>query len=173
MSSDTPKNIVLIGMPGAGKSTIGVLLAKAMCREFIDTDLYIQSKESRKLQDIIDSQGMAFFCLLEEKYVTGLSFRNAVIATGGSVVYSRAAMEHLGGSGTICHLYLPLASLEERLSNFDDRGVVRRPGQSLSDLFEERMPLYRKYSDMEIDCTGKGHDELVSLILANIDGRQG
>jgi shikimate kinase len=161
----------LTGMPGVGKSTVGVLLAKVMCRDFIDTDLHIQSRENRTLRDIIDNEGMAFFRKVEERYVIALSCHNSIIATGGSVVYSEKAMKHLQSLGTVLHLFLPLEFLRARLSNFSERGIVRRPDQDLSDLFRERIPLYRKYSRMEIDCAARGHDELVSLILAKLGER--
>lgn len=169
MSRRKERNFVLIGMPGVGKSTIGVLLAKAVCRELIDTDLLIQSKEHRALQDIIDREGVAAFLKLEERYVIGLSKRKAVIATGGSIVYSDAAMKHLGRSGLICHLFLPLGLLEERLSNFHERGIVRRPDQRLADLYHERIQLYRSYAGLEIDCTGLGHEGVLSSLLARIE----
>ena len=146
MRGDKEKNIVLIGMPGAGNSTVGVLLAKVMCRDFIDTDVSIQSKENRSLQEIIDTLGTDSFRRIEERYVASLLCHRTIIATGGSVVYSEPAMAHLKDSGIICHLFLPLEHLEKRLTNFRERGVVRRPGQDLFDLFHERISLYRNPS---------------------------
>jgi len=165
------KNLILIGMPGVGKSTVGVLLAKAASREFIDTDVWIQSRESRRLQDIIDTMGMEAFCALEERSILALAIHNAVIATGGSVVYSEAAMRHLKAGGVAIHLDLDLPSLEKRLTNLDSRGVVRAPSQSLAGLFAERQPLYRRHADLTVDCAGKTHEEVVESILRIVDCR--
>ena len=161
-------NIVLIGMPGVGKSTVGVLLAKFTSRDFIDTDVYIQTKEGRSLQDIIDRDGLASFCQLEERHVTLISCKACVIATGGSVVYSSAAMKYLGSSGIIIHLDLDFPSLEKRLTNLSSRGVVMAPGQTLAQLFKERQPLYKKYADLIIDCAGRTHEEVVAEILRGL-----
>ena len=153
-------------MPGAGKSTCGVLLAKALSRGFLDTDVYIQAREGRRLQETIDALGTAEFCRLEERHVLSLSCSGCVIATGGSVVYSLAAMEHLSSSGVIIYLRLPLAALEKRLSDLDVRGVVMAPGQTLRELFEERTPLYRRYAEITIGCEDLTHEEVVREIIA-------
>jgi shikimate kinase len=158
-------NIVLIGMPGVGKSTLGVLLAKATSRGFIDTDVSIQSREGRPLQDIIDADGPAGFRRVEERSVLALHCRHTVIATGGSVVYSAPAMAHLRALGVIVHLHLPLARLRERLPDFRSRGVVKVPGQSLRSLFAERDPLYRRYADVTVACAGKRHEAVVDEIV--------
>lgn len=163
LSSD--KNIVLIGMPGVGKSTIGVILAKVISRNFIDTDVYIQGREGKRLQEIIDKNGLEYFCRIEERYIVSLSCKGTVIATGGSVVYSNKAMDYLRKSGIIIHLYLPFDMLEKRLKNFAERGVVMKKGQSLDQLFDERMPLYKQCADKTIDCTWKNHEEVISEIL--------
>jgi len=160
------RNIVLIGMPGAGKSTCGVLLAKSLSRGFLDTDVYIQAREGGRLQRIIDARGTAEFCRIEVAHVLSLSRRGCVIATGGSVVYSPAAMAHLSSSGVIVYLKLALAELEKRLSNMDSRGVVMAAGQTLRGLFEERRPLYERYADAAIDCTGLSHEEVVRGIAS-------
>ena len=165
----TPEqNVVLIGMPGVGKSTVGVLLAKALSRQFVDTDLVIQAGECRRLQDIIDMDGIATFRALEERYVLMLSCRGDVIATGGSVVYSAAAMEALESRGVVVHLDLPLDILEERIANLDMRGVVRATGQSLADLYEERVPLYRRYADVTVACAGLDHEGVTAAIQARL-----
>ena len=164
------KNIVLIGMPGVGKSTVGVILAKVMLRNFIDTDVYIQAQEGNSLQEIIDAEGLNAFCGIEERYVISLRCKETVIATGGSVVYSEPAMNHLKSSGIVIHLYLPLHLLEKRLTNLGNRGVVMKSGQALSELFNERLSLYRRYADRTIDCTGKNHDDVVSEVLLKLDG---
>ena len=163
MSRD--RNIVLIGMPGVGKSTVGVLLAKATWRRFIDTDVVIQAREGERLQTLIDSRGAAAFRALEERHVLSLDLRGHVIATGGSVVYSRPAMEHLGSSGVVVHLDLPFELLERRVTNLGSRGVVIEPGQTLRDLHEERRPLYRRYAHVTIDCTGLSHEEVVAAVI--------
>ena len=115
--TERDNNIVLIGMPGVGKSTVGVLLAKALSRDFTDTDLYIQSRECRRLQDILDGHGRDIFLTLEERYILTLDCRGHVIATGGSVVYSEPAMDHLADAGIIVHLDLPFDQLERRINN--------------------------------------------------------
>jgi len=155
-------------MPGVGKSTLGVLLAKASGRDFIDTDVRIQAREGRALQDIIDTDGVAVFRRIEERAVRELQCNATVVSTGGSVVYSPPAMQHLRTLGTIVHLALPLPLLRSRLQDFGTRGVVMQPGQSLEDLFAERDPLYRRYADVTVDCSGKRHEEAVGEILKKI-----
>jgi len=162
-------NIVLIGMPGAGKSTVGVLLAKALSRDFLDTDVYIQAKQRRTLQEIIDQDGLPAFCRIEERHVRSLKCRTSVIATGGSVVYSPAAMARLQASGIIIHLDLDLPALEKRLTDLSSRGVVMGPGQTLPQLFAEREPLYRKYADLTIDCAGCTHEEIVGMMVRRLN----
>lgn len=163
-----PRNIVLIGMPGVGKSTIGVILAKYMSFNFIDTDVYIQSKEGRGLQEIIDKDGIEHFSLLEERYVLSLSCMDCVIATGGSVIYSDKSIMHLKASGIMVHLYLPFDLLKRRLMNFASRGVVIKPDQNLRDLFEERIPLYKHHENIRIDCGNLSHEEVICNIMAEI-----
>jgi len=159
------KNIVLIGMPGVGKSTVGVLLAKLTSREFIDTDVVIQAREQRRLQDILDKEGKAAFCRIEEKHILALDCRSHVVATGGSVVYSDPAMQYLKRGGVTVYMTLPLPLLEQRLTNLDIRGVVREAHQSLAVLFEEREPLYRQYADVTVDCTGLNHEQTTLAIV--------
>jgi shikimate kinase len=162
-------NIVLIGMPGAGKSTVGVLLAKALSRDFLDTDVYIQAREGRTLQEIIDQDGLEFFRRIEERHVRSLKCRSSVIATGGSVVYYPAAMAHLRASGLLIHLDLGLPVLRKRLINLPTRGVVRVPGQSLAQLFAERQPLYRTYAHLAIDCSRSSHEDIVRKIVRRVN----
>jgi shikimate kinase len=161
-------NLVLIGMPGVGKSTVGVLLAKATSRDFVDIDVYIQAKEGRTLQEIIDQGGMEAFCRIEERHVLSLACHSSVIATGGSVVYYPAAMEHLGASGFIIHLDLEISALERRLTDLDSRGVVMAPGQDFSQLFAERRPLYQRYAQLTIDCAGHTHERIVTEITRRL-----
>ncbi len=158
-------NLVLIGMPGVGKSTLGVLLAKASARDFVDTDVLLQRRESRNLQHILEQDGPLGFRALEEKAVLALHTTDTVIATGGSVVYSTSAMRHLQSAGRVVYLNLPLGLLMERLTNLGSRGVVRVPGQSMQDLYAERAPLYERWAEFTIDCSRKTHEELVEEIL--------
>lgn len=161
-------NIVLIGMPGVGKSTIGVLLAKELSRGFTDTDVFIQSRECRRLQEILDGEGRDTFLTLEERYVLTLDCRGHVIATGGSVVYSADAMEHLAGAGAIVHLDLPFGPLERRISNLPTRGVVMASGQTLRTLYDERQPLYQRYADISVPCEDLTHDETVLAVVERL-----
>ncbi|HRS12814.1 MAG TPA: shikimate kinase [Sedimentisphaerales bacterium] len=159
------RNIVLIGMPGVGKSTIGVLLAKALGCHFLDTDVFMQAMQGRSLQEMIDRDGLAAFCQAEEDYVLCLDVMNTVIATGGSVVYSEHAMRHLAEHGVIVHLDLPVERIEERIRNLQTRGVVMEKGQTIRSLYAERDPLYRRYARITIDGTDKNHDRIVTEIL--------
>ncbi|MFB3894570.1 MAG: shikimate kinase [Phycisphaerae bacterium] len=163
-----PRNIILIGMPGVGKSTCGVLLAKATGRGFIDTDVYIQVGTGRGLQEIIDAEGLDAFRKLEEQYILCLDCKNSVVATGGSVVYSPPAMAHLKSAGRVVFLDLPLADIIKRIGDLAIRGIVMAKGQSLSSLYAERLPLYRKYADITIDCQGLNQDQVVGAILARL-----
>jgi len=165
----TDQNIILIGMPGAGKSTVGVLLAKALSLDFVDTDVLIQAKEGRRLQDIIEASGLDEFLALEERHVLALEIRGAVIATGGSVVYSEGAMNHLKELGRIVYLQIPLSELEARITDMDARGVVIEPWQNLADLYHERLPLYEAYADLSVDCAGLNQDQVVSRLRSAIE----
>ena len=163
------RNVVLIGMPGVGKSTVGVLLAKAMGLEFIDTDVLIQARQGRALQEIIDAEGTEVFCRIEEGHILSLDLRSHVIATGGSVVYSPAAMRHLKRTGVTVFLDLNLPALEKRIRNLRTRGIVMEPGQSLAEIFEKRLPLYRRYGDLTVDCAGRTQDQTVAEIVSLLD----
>lgn len=157
-------NIVLVGMPGAGKSTIGVLLAKAAGKIFIDTDLIIQQRYNRLLQDIIEAEGIKNFLLKEEDTVMALDVRNHVIATGGSVIYSNPAMNHLKRDGLIVYLKLRFDEIENRIKNITSRGIVMVKGQTLAGLYNERLPLYEKHADIIINCSGKHIEDIVTEI---------
>lgn len=163
-------NIILIGMPGAGKSTIGVLLAKALSWDFVDTDLVIQAAEGARLQEIIDSRGLSAFRSVEEAHVLRLDADNTVISTGGSVPYSEKAMAHLKAKGIVVYLETTLDVLEKRIANMDSRGIARAPGQSFAKLYEERAPLYERYADITIVCGDKGHERIVQSILDVVNG---
>jgi shikimate kinase len=168
--SERGDNIVLVGMPGAGKSTVGVLLAKAASMDFLDTDVVIQSAEGRRLQAILDEVGVLAFRRMEERHCLGISPGRTVVATGGSVVYGRAAMEHFRRLGRIVWLDLPLDSLRARLTNLDSRGVVMWPGQTIETIHVERTPLYRRWADVTIGCARKSQERIVEEILARMDG---
>ncbi|MHC2066064.1 shikimate kinase [Bremerella sp. T1] len=154
MTPEVGTNVTLIGMPGSGKSTIGVVLAKRINRQFVDTDLVIQTTQQRTLQQIMDSEGFDAFCQIEEEAVLSLDVQHHVIATGGSVCYGAEGMAHLHRLGKIVFLKTSLATLEKRLSNMATRGIALKPGQSLEDLFHQRNALYAKYADITIDCEG-------------------
>lgn len=159
------KNIVLIGMPAVGKSTIGVLLAKTLGFAFIDTDLVIQQNTGRLLQDIIDKDGLDAFCIDEERAICSVSGEsNTVIATGGSAVYSRDAMLFLKQHGIVYYLSLPIDELTKRLKNITTRGIAKRPEDTLEDVFNRRAELYREYADVTIGCFGKSPEETVAEI---------
>ncbi|MBQ8297017.1 MAG: shikimate kinase [Ruminococcus sp.] len=162
-------NIVLIGMPGVGKSTVGVILAKILGYKFIDTDIVIQNAENKLLKEIIHQEGVDGFINAENRSVSRLNAENSVIATGGSVVYGEAAMKHLSENGIIIYLKLDYNRLRRRLGNIKNRGVVIRPGQTLSELYNERVPLYEKYADIIIDENGCNIEKTVNNILAELD----
>ncbi len=154
-------NIILIGMPGAGKSTVGVVLAKKIGFKFIDSDLVIQEKYGKLLHELIEENGVEGFWKIENDVNASLDAHKSVIATGGSVIYGQGAMEHLQELGKVVYLKLPLEEVAERLGDLNARGVTLMPGQSLSDLFEERTPLYEKYAHLVIECSGKELREIV------------
>lgn len=155
------KNVVLIGMPGAGKSTIGVVLAKNMGISFLDADLLIQEQEGKKLHELIEMHGMEGFLEIEGRVNASLSPKAAVIATGGSAVYSAQAMEHLRSIAMVCYLKLSYESIEERLGDLAERGVVLREGETLRELYDERVPLYEKYANLTVECENKNIREIV------------
>lgn len=159
------RNVVLIGMPACGKSTIGVLLAKALGFTFIDTDIVIQQETGRLLQDIIDSEGLDAFCIAEERAICSVKNESGcVIATGGSAVYSRTAMLHLKEHGLVYYLSLPTEEVEKRLTNIKSRGIAMRRGDTIEDVFRRRRALYEEYADITIDCLGKTLEETVGEI---------
>ncbi len=164
-------DIILIGMAGVGKSTAGVLLAKETMRSFADTDVMIQSDQGRTLQQIIDSDGVRAFLKIEEAFILGLKLDSHVIATGGSVVYSATAMNHLKASGPIVHLDLDLELIEKRLLDMRTRGLVISKGQTLTELYAERQPLYRRWADVTIDCRDLTQDQVVASILRKLGPR--
>ena len=166
MPLNANENVVMIGMPGVGKSTIGVLLAKQLRYSFLDTDLLIQSTEGKILQQLIQKHGISGFCELEERYIQSVAVDSHVVATGGSVVYGEGAMRHLKANGIVVHLDLSLDRLTRRLDDLDARGVAIAPGRDLSDLYAERQPLYKKYADLTVATDGLTPDAVVSHIMA-------
>ncbi|NLP15284.1 MAG: shikimate kinase [Clostridium sp.] len=161
-------NIVLIGMPGAGKSTIGVLLAKALKMPFIDTDLLIQQKYNMFLQDIIDKYGIKRFLSIEEEVAVSIDLKNHVIATGGSVVYSDAALKHFKRDGFVVYLKLRFDEIEKRISNISSRGIAKEKDKTLMELYNERIPLYEKYADITVNCSDMNIEASVSEIIKRI-----
>ncbi|UCC22947.1 MAG: shikimate kinase [Planctomycetota bacterium] len=161
-------NIILIGMCGVGKSTVGVLLAKELGCRFIDTDVFVQVLENKALQQMIDEVGIGAFCKIEEKHVLSIDVNNAVIATGGSVVYSEKAMSHLRTGGVIVHLDLGFEEIEKRVKNLYTRGVVMEKGETLRSLCRKRQPLYRKYAQLTVDCSSKTQEDIVSEITERL-----
>ena len=153
MKTEVKDNIVLIGMPGAGKSTLGIVLAKILNKNFIDADLVIQNQTDRTLQKIIDAMGPEGFIEIENAVLRDLEAENSVVATGGSAVYSDEAMKHLADIGTIIYLEISFDSLKERLGDLQERGVVLKGGVSMSlrELYDERKPLYEKYADITVN----------------------
>ena len=162
-------NIILIGMPTAGKSTVGVILAKVLGYQFIDSDLIIQTQEDKLLKDIIKEQGVDGFLSIENQVNASIEAKNSIIATGGSVVYGEEAMQHLRSIGTVVYIKLSFEAINERLGNVKQRGVVLRKGQTLRELYDERMPLYEKYAHIVVDAEKLGVEELVSKITSLVE----
>lgn len=159
------RNIVLIGMPGAGKSTVGVVLAKSLGMRFIDTDILIQERTGRMLQAILDEDGPEGFRRIEEETVLSLHAEHAVIATGGSVVCSEAAMVHLKAGGVVVYLEVSYDEMERRIKNITTRGIVLLPGQSLRGMYDERVPLYERYADLIVASSGGDLESVVGNVL--------
>lgn len=158
-------NIVLIGMPGCGKSTAGVLLAKTLGYSFLDTDLLLQQKAGKKLYEIIRDDGMEAFLQLENETVAVLQdLDKTIIATGGSVVLGKAAMARLKSLGKIVYLQLPLAQIEHRISNIKTRGIAMGPGEGLADVYTHRVPLYEQYADVTVPAQDFSLEETVEAI---------
>lgn len=159
-------------MPGAGKSTVGVVLAKRLGMRFVDSDLVIQERYGKLLHELIEEHGVEGFWSLENDVNASLEMENSVIATGGSAVYGREAMEHLGEIGTVIYLALPYEEVAERLGDLNARGVTLKPGQTLADLYEERTPLYEKYAHLTVQCHEKPLREIVAEIGERLQVQQ-
>lgn len=162
------KNIILIGMPGCGKSTVGVVLAKAMAYRFMDSDLVIQESDGRLLCDIIEQEGLDGFNEIENRINSQIDAKRTVIATGGSVVYGKEAMAHLKEIGTVVYIRLPYEEIEKRLGDLTKRGVSIKEGQTLRGLYDERVPLYEKYADIIIDEEGRTISETALYIRERV-----
>jgi shikimate kinase len=152
-------------MPGVGKSTLGVLLAKELGLEFADTDILIQTREGKTLQQILEDSDFLSLRRIEEEVLLSLHPARKVIATGGSAVYSDAGMRHLKRSALVVFLDLPLPQIRQRIHDFDSRGIARAPEQSLEQLFDERRELYLRYSDRQVDCRRQSPQQLVEKLL--------
>lgn len=162
-------NLILIGMPGCGKSTCGVLVAKALCKSFIDTDLLIQAEEGCTLQETIESKGNEYFARLEEKVLLGVDVHNSVISTGGSAVYYDSAMKHFKESGKIVYLKVSFEEMMNRIKNMKTRGILLQNGETIEDMFHKRETLYEKYADIVIDCNNTTIEDTVEkLCLCSI-----
>ena len=157
-------NLVLIGMPASGKSTVGVILAKVIGYDFIDTDILIQRAEKKRLPEIIKAVGVDGFLEVEERVCSSVEADRCVIATGGSVVYSEKAMRHLKKIGHIMYLKTDFETIRKRLGNIRQRGVALREGQTLRDLYEERVVLYEKYADTVVEEEGDVEDVVVGIL---------
>lgn len=161
-------NVILVGMPGAGKSTVGVVLAKKLGYRFLDSDLVIQEKCGKLLHQLIEERGEAGFLMLENEINVRIRGDKMVVATGGSAVYGKEAMAHFREIGRIVYLRLPYEELKERLGDLHERGVVIKEGSTLKDLYEERILLYEKYADLTIDCSGRDIRSIVEEIAGRL-----
>ncbi|MDX2452934.1 shikimate kinase [Desulfosarcina sp.] len=162
------QNLILIGMPGAGKSTIGVLLAKRLGVSFLDTDILMQTGEGCYLQETIADHGLDGFRRIEERYLLTVPPDCGIVATGGSAVYSRKAMAHLRSLGPAVYLQIDLVPLKDRLGNLDERGVLRMPGQTIDMLYDERCPLYKRFADITVSTSGVTPDRVVAQVLRQL-----
>lgn len=163
------KNIILVGMPGSGKSTVGVLLAKTIGYSFIDTDLIISRLAGKPLQKILDDDGLDGFLKLEEKVGKELKCDYTVVATGGSMVMSEAAMQNLKSNGTVVYINVPLVEIKRRVTNIKTRGIAFRKGETLDDVFEIRTPLYKKYADITVDFSKGSIEKTVEKIVKSLN----
>ncbi|MFC6979147.1 shikimate kinase [Microbulbifer taiwanensis] len=160
--------MVLIGMPGAGKSTLGVLLAKELALDFVDTDVLIQLRESKTLQEIMDESDYLNLRRIEGEVIADADLPNHVIATGGSVVYSEEGMANLQRFGPVVFLNCSADELRRRIHNYESRGIAKAPGQSFEELFAERQALYRKYADITVDCDGRDLQQVLDRVLVGL-----
>ena len=162
------QNIILIGMPGAGKSTVGIVLAKVLGYKFIDTYLVIQEDQGMLLHNIIEKYGTKGFNVIENNVISSIKTDKSVIATGGSAVYGKEAMQNLKSSGNILYLELPFNEIKNRLGNLEKRGVSIEKGQTLEMLYNERIPLYERYADITIHCHKLQIREIINTITRKL-----
>ena len=158
-------NITLIGMPGAGKSTVGVVLAKRIGMDFVDTDLIIQKEYNKTLSEIIDAKGIEGFKKVENDVISKLELDNTIIATGGSAVYGKEAMKHLRDISKVVYIQLSEENIEDRLGDLNERGVVLEEGETLQELYDERIPLYKKYAHIIVNAD----DMVLREVVKNIE----
>jgi shikimate kinase len=158
-------SVILVGMPGAGKSTLGVMLAKALAKDFVDTDLLIQLRAQRTLQQILDEQGYLALRQLEEDTLLSCNFDHHIVATGGSAVYSDKGMMHLKTYGPVVYLDVALQELRQRIKDYETRGIAKRPEQSFESLFEERRRLYQQYADITVRCDGLSQEAALAAVI--------
>ena len=163
------KNIILVGMPSCGKSTVGVVLAKTLNKNFVDTDLLIQRRENKTLQEIINTSGNEYFHKVEEEVLLSFNEEDYVVATGGSAIYFDSAMEHFKEKGTVVYIRVSLETVLERLNNIKTRGVTLEKGQTLEDLYNMRIPLYEKHADVIIDADNCTVEETIEKIIEKIE----
>ncbi len=163
-------NIILIGMPASGKSTVGVILAKVLGMDFIDADIVIQQRENTRLSCIIEERGIDSFLKCEEDAILSINAHNTVVATGGSAVYSDTAMKHLAQGSKIVYLKVPKSVLLKRLKNIKERGVVLRPGETLEDMFDARCELYEKYADITVTAEGLSIEDTLDAVRKALSG---
>lgn len=164
-------NIILIGMPGSGKSSVGVVLAKALGLDFLDVDLLIQSREGALLQDILDRRGVEAFLDVESEVIRSVSCKRTVIAPGGSCVCRDDAMEHLRSLGTVVYLKLSYPEVVQRIHNLDSRGIALQPGQTLADVYDYRTPRYERYADLTVDAGGQRLVETIEAVKQALRSR--
>ncbi|UCH81810.1 MAG: shikimate kinase [Nitrospiraceae bacterium] len=163
-------NITLIGMPGSGKSTVGIILAKYLSLDFIDTDVLIQIKQQKSLQEIINENDYINLREIEEKEILKINIRNHIIATGGSAVYSERAMNHLQDISTIVFLEVKVNEILKRIHNYETRGIAKARSQTFQDLFDERQLLYKKYAELTIDSNKRSQEEIAEIIASKLGG---
>lgn len=164
-------NIILIGMPGSGKSSVGVVLAKALGLDFLDVDLLIQSREGALLQNILDSRGVEAFLDVESEAIRSVNCKRTVIAPGGSCVCRDDAMEHLRSLGTVVYLKLSYPEVVTRIHNLDSRGIALQPGQTLADVYDYRTPRYEHYADLTVDADGQSLVETIECVKRALQSR--
>ena len=162
-------NLTLIGMPGSGKSSVGVVLAKVLGYDFLDADLLIQSRQGAKLQDPLDAHGTEAFLDMERDAICSIACHKTVIAPGGSCVLRQSSMEHLKDLGPVLYLRLDFPSLERRITNLASRGIAFAPGQGLKDVYDQRVPLYERWADLTVDVGGQSLSETLQAVLAAIN----